>query len=619
MSARRDRRRLDLLTIGRSSVDLYGEQVGGRLEDMGTFVKYLGGCPANIAAGASRLGLRTALLTRVGDDHMGRFIIEQLRREGVCTDAIVSDPGRLTALVILGIRDEETFPLLFYRENCADMALCEDDVDAEFVRSARAVLITGTHLSQPGVRAASLEAVRIAKGNGGRVILDGDYRPVLWGLTTPELGEQRFVADDEVTSELQTVLPDCDLIVGTEEELHILGGTTDTYAAVCRIRELTDAQIVCKRGERGCIVYAGGVPASEDDGVVHGGFPIEVFNVLGAGDAFMSGFLRGWLRDEALEECCRLGNAAGALVVSRHGCTPASPSWAEMQYFLEHGSPLRALRKDRMLEHVHWATNRDTLWRNLTIVALDELTEIASLAGGSTKSAADFLDLVFAAIGGLEHGGAGLILDGESGRSLLEASAGHDVWVGRVLDPVAGLSVADQIREWPLQQVVVARLDLGGSGADVRYFARLFNACRRARHELLLEVVSPATEADGLVDTIASFAAHNIYPDWWAIPAELGKAGRDRVVASIAGHDAACHGVLLTGRSRDAEFLHEVKASAGRSDLVRGAILGPRVFGDVPGQWFAGEIGDRAAIVSLRDAIAACLHDRARPDRQEAS
>ena len=116
-------RRLDLITIGRVSVDLYGGQVGGRLEDMARFNKYVGGCPANIAVGAARLGLRTALLSRVGDEAMGRFIREQLGREGVDTSHLITDRQRLTALVILGIRDRETFPLIFFRENCADMAL----------------------------------------------------------------------------------------------------------------------------------------------------------------------------------------------------------------------------------------------------------------------------------------------------------------------------------------------------------------------------------------------------------------------------------------------------------------------------------------------------------------
>ena len=142
-------KQLDLITIGRASVDLYGSQVGGRLEDMGTFDKKIGGSPTNIACGTARLGLRSAVITRVGDEHMGRFIREQLAREGVCTDGVVTDPERLTALVLLGIRDEDQFPLIFYRENCADMALSEDDIDEEFIASARALLPTGTHLSHP--------------------------------------------------------------------------------------------------------------------------------------------------------------------------------------------------------------------------------------------------------------------------------------------------------------------------------------------------------------------------------------------------------------------------------------------------------------------------------------
>ena len=127
---------LDLITIGRSSVDLYGAQVGGRLEDMGSFNKYIGGSPTNIAAGAARLGLKSALITRVGAEHMGRFIREQLVREGVDVRGVKTDPERLTALVLLGIRDQNQFPLIFYRENCADMALCEDDIDPALLTGA---------------------------------------------------------------------------------------------------------------------------------------------------------------------------------------------------------------------------------------------------------------------------------------------------------------------------------------------------------------------------------------------------------------------------------------------------------------------------------------------------
>jgi 5-dehydro-2-deoxygluconokinase len=247
-----DGKAIDLLAIGRSSIDLYGEQVGGRLEDMGSFAKYVGGSPTNTAIGGARLGLKTALLTRVGADHMGRFIREQLVREGVDVTSVISDPDRLTALVILGLRDRETFPLIFYRETCADMAISPDDVDEAQVGAARAVLINGTHLSQTGVFQASMKAANLARGSGGKVVFDVDYRPVLWGLTARDMGEDRFVAHDAVTQILQQVLPVCDLVVGTEEEMHILGGSTDTVAALRAVRERTDALLVCKRGPKGC-------------------------------------------------------------------------------------------------------------------------------------------------------------------------------------------------------------------------------------------------------------------------------------------------------------------------------------------------------------------------------
>ncbi|MEE3627506.1 PfkB family carbohydrate kinase [Nitrospirillum sp. BR 11752] len=179
---------LDLIAIGRSSVDLYGQQVGGRLEDMASFAKYLGGSPTNTAAGGARLGLRTGLVTRVGADHMGRFIREELEREGVDVTGVVSDPARLTALVVLGIRDRDNFPLIFYRENCADMALDVADLDADWLGRTGAVLINGTHLSQPGAFTASVAAARLVKGTGGRVVFDIDYRPVLWGLAGLDRG-----------------------------------------------------------------------------------------------------------------------------------------------------------------------------------------------------------------------------------------------------------------------------------------------------------------------------------------------------------------------------------------------------------------------------------------------
>jgi len=209
------RAHLDLITIGRVSVDLYGQQIGSRLEDVVSFAKGVGGCPANVAIGAARLGLRAALISRVGDEPMGRFVLEQLARERVETRGVRVDPQRLTSLVLLSVRDPQTFPLIFYRDNCADSALGEDDIDAELIASARAVLVTGTHFSLAAAARAQRKAIEIARRHGRTVVLDIDYRPNLWGIGGHGAGESRYARAARVTEALTAVLPECDLIVGT--------------------------------------------------------------------------------------------------------------------------------------------------------------------------------------------------------------------------------------------------------------------------------------------------------------------------------------------------------------------------------------------------------------------
>ena len=237
--------------------------------------------------------------------------------------------------MLLAVEDEGVSPMIFYRTDCADMALSEDDIDEAFIASARAIVVTGTHFSRANTDAAQRKAIRIAKANGGKVVFDIDYRPNLWGLAGHAEGFERYVKSDRVSAQLKTVLPDCDLIVGTEEEIMIASGADDVPGALKTIRALSPATIVLKRGAMGCIVYDGPISDDLEDGIVGKGFPIEVYNVLGAGDAFMSGFLRGWLGGESLATAATWANACGAFAVSRLLCSPEYPTWEELQFFLE--------------------------------------------------------------------------------------------------------------------------------------------------------------------------------------------------------------------------------------------------------------------------------------------
>src|SRR4029077_19973806 len=143
---------------------------------------------------------------------------------------------------------------------------------------------------------AQHKAIAAARALGRRVILDVDYRPNLWGIGGHGAGESRYARSARVTQVLEKVLPGCDLIVGTEEELHVASGCEDTLAAIRRVRALSDAVIVCKRCAQGCVVCAGALPTRVEDGLVSPDFPVEVYNVLGAGDAFLAGYLSGYLR-----------------------------------------------------------------------------------------------------------------------------------------------------------------------------------------------------------------------------------------------------------------------------------------------------------------------------------
>lgn len=617
----RRERPLDILTMGRAGIDLYGEQVGGRLEDMASFAKYIGGSPTNTAVGAARLGLRAGLITRVGGDHFGRFIREELEREGVETRGVTTDADRLTALAVLGIRDPETFPLIFYRENCADMALCSDDVDPELIASASAVLVNGTHLSQPNVFEASLKAARLMKQSGGRVAFDVDYRPVLWGLTTKDNGEDRFVASAEVTAALQRILPLCDLVVGTEEEIHVLGGSTDTVIALRAIRERTGALLVCKLGAAGCVAFPGTIPDDLREGTTARGFPIEVFNVLGAGDAFMAGFLRGWLKDMPLEKCCEIANACGALVVSRHGCAPAMASWTELQHFLEKAWPHR-LRESAELEQIHWSTNRHDDRDELTVLAIDHRSQfddlLAEMGAGGEELVARFKDLSLQALHGLAEGDScfGVLLDGRFGARALEKAADLPYWIGRPIEvpgsrPLAfegHADVAMTLREWPINHVVKVLAfyhpddDAEMRARQDRQLLRLFDACRRTRHELLVEIIASKhgpIESDTVARVIDHLYGLGIYPDWWKLEPSAEATAWAASQAAILRHDPLCRGIVLLGLSATQDEVLAGIVAAAAFPLVKGFAVGRTIFHDVAQQWLAGAIGDAEAVDRL--------------------
>lgn len=614
-------RDLDIICLGRAAVDLYGEQIGSRLEDMGSFTKYLGGSSGNIAYGTSRLGLRSAMLTRVGDEHMGRFVREEFEAAGVDTSHVVTDKDRLTGLVILGIKDQETFPLIFYRRDCADMALNKDDFSPEFIASSRSLLMTGTHLSTPSTYEACMKAVEYAKAAGTKVVLDIDYRPVLWGLTGIGEGENRFVSNEGVSQHLQTVLPHLDLIVGTEEEVHIAGGTTDTIAALKKIRELSNATIVLKLGALGCTVLDGAIPDSMDAFDVFTGVRVDVLNVLGAGDAFMSGFLRGWLNGKDYLTCCQYANACGALVVSRHGCAPAIPSGEELDYYIAHSAEIPRPDKDTELNYLHRVTTRrKPKWDEILGLAYDHRIQLFQMAreAGTDESRIKLLKQLLvkatqdAAVKANLEGKVGVLIDDTYGQDALNNVTGLGWWIGRPVElptsnPIeleGGRSIGSRLKEWPLEHVVKCLIfyhpdqPIMHRLAQERQALELYKACCASGHELLLEIIPPkdmAQDEDTLVRSLERFYNLGIRPDWWKLPAPSRNTW-EKLTQLINKRQPHCRGVVLLGLDAPLEVLKRDFANSKGFDICKGFTVGRTLWSSESRQWLANEINDEQFI-----------------------
>jgi 5-dehydro-2-deoxygluconokinase len=322
--------------MGRSSIDLYANDIGAPFPEIKSFAAYVGGCPTNISVGTRRLGLRSALLTAVGEDPVGDFVLSFLEKEGVVTSFIPRKPGRRTSAVILGIEPPDKFPLVFYRDNCADIDLSIEDVQRTPIAQSRTLLISGTGLSREPSRSATMFAAEQARANGTTVFLDLDFRPDQWhdarayGVT------------------IRAAMRFADVVIGTADEVKAgalrdessvsvehsqvsgarVGG--DVIKAIEAVLAAGPATLAMKRGGETTTVYLRGGEVIEA-----APFPVEVCNVLGAGDAFASGLIYGFLKGWSWHQAARMGNACGAIVVTRHGCANFMPFEKEALAFVE--------------------------------------------------------------------------------------------------------------------------------------------------------------------------------------------------------------------------------------------------------------------------------------------
>ncbi|MFM2404677.1 MAG: 5-dehydro-2-deoxygluconokinase [Pseudomonadota bacterium] len=621
-------RRIDLACLGRVAVDLYAQQFGSRLEDARSLQMYLGGSSGNLAFGVARLGLKSAMISRVGHEQMGQFLRESLQREGCDVSQLQTDPQRLTALVLLGLKDRDTFPLLFMRENCADMAVDASAISEDFVAGCRALAITGTHLSTPTTREAALTALTYAGRHGAVRVLDIDYRPVLWGLTSRGAGDNRYVPDAAVTRQLQEMLPHFELLVGTEEEFLIAGGVAhDIIGSLRAVRAVTPAVMVVKRGAKGCCVIEGDVPADLDDAPNFAGERVEVLNVLGAGDAFLSGLMTGLLQGEDWAGATRIANACGAIVVSRHACSAAMPTPDELAHWFS-GSRNPKVDADADLAHLHRVSPKRVDWNELCVMAFDHRSQFRDLAreAGVSESRVPVLkQLILKAAEQVEashglQGHLGVLIDGgDYGADALAAATGRGWWVGRPIELPGSRplrfdgtrSPGSALIHWPTEQVVKCLVHYHPDDAvelrlaQEQTLLQLWEATRESGNELLLEIIPPpAMTPAGTADAAVLRSVKRLYniglkPEWWKL-APMQPAGWQALAELVAERDPHCRGAVILGLNQPLQYLVDSFRQATHP-IVKGFMVGRTLWATPSLQWLRGEIDD----AGLQLAVAA--------------
>ncbi|MFH8251891.1 5-dehydro-2-deoxygluconokinase [Microbacterium sp. B2969] len=309
----------DVLAIGRLGVDIYPLQDGVGLEDVETFGKYLGGSAANVTVAAARYGRRSALISRVGDDPFGRYLLRELHRLGVDNASVGIEPSLKTPVTFCEIFPPDDFPLYFYREPKApDLNVEASDLDLEAIRSAGVFWFTATGLTQEPSRAAHLAALE-ARDRREFTVFDLDYRPMFWSDPA------------EATRAVGEALPHATVAVGNREECQVAVGETEPLRAADALLERGVTLAIVKQGPKGVLAK------TADETVEVPPYFVDVVNGLGAGDAFGGALCHGLLSGWDLARILRFANIAGALVASRRECSTAMPDESEVTAILETG------------------------------------------------------------------------------------------------------------------------------------------------------------------------------------------------------------------------------------------------------------------------------------------
>lgn len=511
-------RPIDLIAMGRVSIDLYSEQFDGPLKNVQSFRKTIGGRAAKVALGISRLGLKACLLSCVSDDAMGNYVQQFLEKEQVDLRLLKKVKNHHTPLSMLGVNLSGQDAFVCYCENSADLEINQEQCRRDIFQQAKALLITGSLLPNTVIQ----DALHLAKELKMAVVFDLNFSEN---------------AKPSVSS-YQKLFEKCDLIVGTEHEICTVGNNKDILLALNAIRKITSAAILVKTVNRGCEIFVG------DTGISLGfpGFAVEATNKVDVGDIFLSGFLRAWLKGEKWKVCAQYANAASAIVATRLDCIPAMPSFDELDYFIRHFRSNEQIMHDSYFSQLTIrAMHRQVPKKDLCILSFDhrwQFEQSCEEVGRDRTLISAFKSQVFSgfkiAAKEFPEKQLGVLIDPIYGKEVLREATEMNIAVGVPIE-AAGSFPLQWISEQPLYQQILRRpeswivkvlwkyhpaMETGLKLRQLSQLQLLCTVCRELGRRLMLEITIPSsfnTDGKEIAHAIEEVYQHRIYPSWWKI------------------------------------------------------------------------------------------------------
>lgn len=597
----------DIIALGQSFVDFYGQQLGSPLKDMLSFKKYVGAMPA-YAMGCARLGLKSALVSQVGKDDMGQTILQTMQHEKVDTTCVQIDPSRQTALMFRGMENQNSFPVIHYSENCADMAH-ENSIDPHFIGSGAALLVGSSNFFNKNIHIASKAAIVAAKENLRKIILALDYFPI----STP----------DVVTKALQGTLPLCDLIIGFEHDFQKIAGVSDTLEALHHLRSLTNALFVIKNA-KGCFVFAHHISSEWESVPHHLGFVIQQ-SYFPAKEAFISGFIYGWLNAHSQEKCCEFAMATLALSQMRGEYSAGLPNADEFNLYLDsQNQVVMQTMQTPLFEHIHNAINRTNSQDQLFTFSFGHHQQWLKMA--QTANVDEFVinQAKMLVAQGIQQAArhfpnACVLTDAEPEQNIIDLlpsshmlmrsfEAPNEVPLRFEGDP----DITKTLLQWPRHHSVKLTFVYH---PDDRYALRqqqentlslLYRSTRDTGHELLIELAPPTNSlitASTMGHIMQRLYEIGIYPDWWQLSPQRDHRSWDCLQRVIADNDRYCRGVLLLGQQASFEQLAVMFSAAAKQPSCKGFVVGKSLFQQSLDQWLTNTISPEILVETVANSF----------------